>query len=102
MENCKNTPPNLFLKFFRWFCHPELKSSIEGDLMELYEERVKEIGKGKADLKFIADVLLLCRPGIIKPIEGYQQLNKYGMFKNYFKVGIRNILKYKVFSFINV
>ena len=44
MENSKLKPPNLFLKFFRWFCHPKLQDSIEGDLMELYEERVKEIG----------------------------------------------------------
>ena len=70
--------------------------------MELYDERLKNSGKKKADLRFIVDVLLLFRPGIIKPIEGYQQLNNYGMFKNYFKVGIRNILKHKAFSFINV
>ena len=70
--------------------------------MELYQERVKEFGKRKADRKFIVDVLLLFRPGIIRPAEGYTRLNHYDMFRNYFKVGIRNILKYKVFSFINV
>ncbi len=75
---------------------------IEGDLMEVYVRRLNEKGKRKADLKFIGDVLLLFRPGIIKPTEGHQQLNQYGMFKNYFKVGVRNILKYKMFSFINV
>jgi putative ABC transport system permease protein len=96
------TPPALFLRFFRWFCHPELRNSIEGDLMELYSERLKETGKKKADIKFITDVLLLFRPGIVRPAEGYSHVNHYGMFKNYFTVGIRNILKYKVFSFINV
>ncbi len=101
MEN-HTPPPKLFLNFFRWFCHPKLKDSIEGDLMELYDERVKEFGKRKADRKFIVDVLLLFRPGIIRPAEGYTRLNQYDMFRNYFKVGIRNILKYKVFSFINV
>jgi len=95
-------PPRFFHRFFRWYCHPELLKYIEGDLMELYQERLRESGKRKADMKFIGDVLLLFRPGIIKPTEGYQQLNNYGMFKNYFKVGIRNILKYKMFSFINV
>lgn len=100
MKRC--TPPKLPHRFFRWFCHPKLVNFIEGDLMELYEERVRELGKRKADIKFTIDVLLLFRPGIIKPTEGYQHINQYGMFKNYFKVGIRNILKYKVFSFINV
>lgn len=75
---------------------------IEGDLLEVYERRLKKSGKRKADLLFIIDVLLHFRPGIIKPTEGYQQVNNYGMLKNYFKVGIRNILKYKVFSFINI
>jgi putative ABC transport system permease protein len=95
-------PPQLPLRFFRWFCHPKLRDSIEGDLMELYEERVKSIGKRNADVKFIGDVLLLFRLGIIKPIEGYQNLNTYGMYKSYFKIGWRNLLKNKGYSFINI
>ena len=95
-------PPRYFVDFFRWFCHPSLKNSIEGDLMELYRERLVKFGKRKADQKFVIDVLLLFTPGIVRPSEGYKEINNYGMFKNYFKVGIRNILKYKVFSFINV
>jgi putative ABC transport system permease protein len=98
----EKTAPTLPLRFFRWFCHPKLRDSIEGDLMELYDERLREIGKRKADLKFIGDVLLLFRPGIIKPAEGYKNLNNYGMYKSYFKVGVRNIIKHKVLSFINI
>jgi len=59
-------PPKFFLGFFRWFCHPMLRDRIEGDLMELYYERLKASGKRKADLDFRLDVLLLFRPGIIK------------------------------------
>ncbi len=70
--------------------------------MELYEERLKEKGKRKADLIFIMDVLLLLRRGIIKPTGGYKNLNNYGMFKSYFKVAIRNIVKNKGYSFINI
>ncbi|MEO9482753.1 MAG: ABC transporter permease [Ekhidna sp.] len=97
-----HSPPQIFLKFFRWFCHPRLLKPVEGDLLELYDERVKELGKRKADRKFIKDVLLLFRKDIIRPTDGTYSLTNYGMFKNYFKVGIRNILKYKMFSFINV
>ena len=95
-------PPKLFLRFFRWFCHPKLRDHIEGDLMELYEERVKEKGKRKADLKFIIDVLLLFRRGIIKPTDGYKNLNTYGMYKSYFKIGWRTLLRNKGYSFINI
>jgi putative ABC transport system permease protein len=51
----KTKPPALPLRFFRWFCHPKLRDSIEGDLMELYEEQAKEKRKRKADLKFIIE-----------------------------------------------
>ena len=95
-------PPKLFLRFFRWFCHPKLLKYIEGDLMELYAERLKELGKRKADLKFVVDVLLLFRPGIIRPAEGYRNVNQYAMYKSYFKIGWRNLLKNKGYSFINI
>lgn len=95
-------PPGLFLKFFRWYCHPKLRNSIEGDLMELYEERVKELGERKADIKFIKDVILLCRPGIIRPTEGTQQLNTYGMYKSYFKIGWRTLVRNKSYAAINI
>ncbi|MCW5911673.1 MAG: ABC transporter permease [Cyclobacteriaceae bacterium] len=97
-----STPPQFPLRFFRWYCHPKLRNSIEGDLMELYEERKNKIGKLKADTLFIKDVLLLFRPGIIRPAEGYEQLNNYGMYKSYFKTGWRNLLKSKVHAFINI
>ncbi len=79
-----------------------MRDSIEGDLIELYKERKNERGESSADFKFIADVLLLFRPSIIRPAEGYQQLNTYGMYKSYFKIGWRNLVKNKGYSFINI
>jgi len=78
-----------------------MQDYIEGDLMEVYERLLKKNGKLNADVNFIIDVILLFRPGIIRPTEGYQRLNTYGMFKNYFKVASRNIFKNKMYSFIN-
>ena len=95
-------PPQLFQRFFRWYCHPKLQKYIEGDLMELYNERLKTAGKRRADWRFTIDVLLLFRPGIIGPVEGNKNLNTYGMYKSYFKIGWRNLLKNKGYSFINI
>ncbi|MFM8913403.1 MAG: ABC transporter permease [Flammeovirgaceae bacterium] len=97
-----NHPPKLCLRFFRWYCHPKLVNHIEGDLLEEYGNRLKEKGKWRADLKFCLDVLLLFRPGIIRPMEGYQRLNSYGMYKSYAKTGWRNLVKDKGYSFINI
>jgi ABC-type antimicrobial peptide transport system permease subunit len=102
MKKATPSPPQSFLRFFRWFCHPELKKYIEGDLMELYDENVNTSGKKKADIKFVINVLLLLRPGIIRPSKGYHPVNNYAMFKSYFKIGWRNLTRNKGYSFINV
>ncbi len=102
MRSPQPIPPRFFLHFFRWFCHPKLADHIEGDLLEVYGERLSRIGKRKADIKFVIDVFLLFRPGIIRPREGYQQLNTYGMYKSYFKIGWRNLVRNKGYSFINI
>ncbi len=100
--NNKASPPKLLLRFFRWFCHPELHRYIEGDLLELYEERVKEKGSRKANIQFTVDVLLLFRPNIIKPVSVTYQLNHNSMFKNYFKTSYRSMARNKLFTTINV
>lgn len=102
MKRYNGNPPGLFLKFFRWYCHPDMQDYIEGDLMEVYHVRLKTSGKRKADIKFIIDVLLLFRPGIIKPTNGYQKLNTSGMYKNYLKIGWRNLIRNKGYSIINI
>ncbi|MGB3464503.1 MAG: ABC transporter permease, partial [Cyclobacteriaceae bacterium] len=91
-------PPRFFLKMFRWFCHPDLRQPIEGDLMELYEERISAGNRRKANLLFIRDVLLLFRPGIIRPAEGVHTTNFYGMVKNYFKITLRVLLKHRLIT----
>lgn len=95
-------PPQLFLRFFRWYCKPRLRNHLEGDLMELYNERCAALGKRKANRKFIVDVLQMFRPGIIRPLYDHKPINPYGMYKSYFKIGWRNLAKNKGYSFINI
>jgi putative ABC transport system permease protein len=101
LKSENHIPPKLPHRFFRWFCHPKLLKYIEGDLMELYQERVERNGKAKADLRFIVDVILLFRPSIIKPVEEYKKLNTYGMYKNYLITAWRNITRKKSSTAIN-
>lgn len=93
--------PKLPLRLLRWVCDPEIAEDLEGDLMELFEERM-ETSKTKAKTFFIWEVLLLLRPGIIKNFEGYKNLNNYGMIKNYMKSAWRSFMKHKSFSAINI
>lgn len=96
------SPPGFCLKFFRWYCDPKMLDFIEGDLMEAYHRRLKTSGKRNADTKFIIDVLLLFRPGIIRSKSKYSNLNHTYMIQSYFKTGWRNILRSKLHSSLNI
>ncbi len=95
-------PSWLFLKFFQLFCDPRSVEDIEGDLLERFEIRLNKKGQRKARWLFIKEVILLFRPGIIRNFSGIQKLNNYDMFKNYFKVAFRNLLRQKMYSSIKV
>ncbi len=101
MKRVRPTPPQLFLRFFRWFCSPDMASHIEGDMMELYYERAAQKGKFNADCKFVVDVLLLFRPGIIRQLN-LQPTFHYGILKSSVTSGWRNMLRNRKFSFINI
>ncbi len=93
-------PPSWALRFFRWFCNPEWVEDIEGDLLERFEKRTNE--NKLAGWLFAMDVLKLFRPGIIRPLFGSQKLTNYAMISNYYKVSVRNILRNKTFSLLNI
>lgn len=98
----KPTPPRLVHRFFRWFCRPAIRDHIEGDLIELYGERASTKGRRKADVQFIIDVLLLLRPGIIRPYKRRKFINQNAMIKNNLRIGWRRLLRNKGYSLINI
>lgn len=102
MKDNRSSPPGFALRFFRWYCHPKLLKYVEGDLMELYEERVKEKGQRKADVRFIIDVLLLFRPGVIRSFNSKENHNYSIMFRSNVKLAVRNLWKNKPSTVINV
>lgn len=95
-------PPKLFLWFFRWYCRRSLVTHIEGDLIELYHERLKKSGKRRADLLFAIDVILLLRPGIIRKSAESKTTNPVMMYRNYLTVALRNLRRNKGYSAINI
>lgn len=97
-----HTPPGFFMRFFRWYCHPGLVDHIEGDLLEVYTIRVKTLGKKRADIKYIIDVITLLRPGIIRSFQVNKSLTTSGMYKNYIKIGWRNAMQAKFFSLVKI
>ncbi len=102
MMDYDHKPPKVFLRFFRWYCHPMMLDYIEGDLFEVYKRRLAQSGKRRADIMFIIDVLLLFRPGIIRASEENNNIIMYGMLRNYLKIGWTNLWRAKGYTAINV
>lgn len=69
---------------------------------EVFHEQAQRHGQRKAKLLYTIEVLKLLRPILLKNFEGTRQLNQFGMFKNYFKVSLRGLMKSPVNSFINI
>ncbi len=95
-------PPQRFTQFFEWYCKERLQESILGDLEEQFYDEAETKGIQMARLRYVWNIIRFMRPGIVKNINESQQLNYIGMFKNYYKVSVRNILRNKTFSILNV
>ncbi|MEP1093999.1 MAG: ABC transporter permease [Cyclobacteriaceae bacterium] len=93
-----NHPPKWALSFLRWFCREDYLPEIEGDLFELYHIR-KKTSNRSANLFFVWNVFRSCRPINLKVNETFKST---GMLRNYFKIGMRSLLKDRKFSIINL
>lgn len=97
----RSEPPRFMLRLLKTFCKPEYHADIEGDLLEIYEKREVELGRTRANLLLLKDILFLFRPGIIRS-GAIQPITNNGMIGSYFKMGWRSLLKNKLYSTLNV
>ncbi|MCK0115398.1 permease prefix domain 2-containing transporter [Gelidibacter sp. F63206] len=65
MKKKAKKPSQIAMRFFYWFCRPDFREEIEGDLMEQYNNYYINYGYAKANRLFIKEVILLFRPSII-------------------------------------
>ncbi|MEP1032548.1 ABC transporter permease [Ekhidna sp.] len=98
-----NQPPKWADRFLRWYCNPRFIEEIEGDIYELFDRRVVDQNPKMAKIKFIWDVFRFFRWSNIKKSKSkYATMNQFLLFKNYLKLGIRNIQKNLITSSINI
>lgn len=94
-------PPKWANRFLCWFCDSALVEDVEGDLAELFAYRAERDVK-KAKRQYWLDVVKLFRPGIIKKLSIFNGQNQISMFNNYLKIAVRNALRYKGYSALNI
>ena len=95
-------PPKWPLKFLRFFIKKEYLEEIEGDMEELFFDYLEQLSPAHAKRMYTWEMLKLLRPVLLKNIKHSPSLNQYAMFKNYFKIAWRNLLKKKAYSIINI
>jgi len=95
--------PGFPLKLLRWFCKPEYLPDIEGDLVQLYYRRAESVGRRRAHLLLIRDVLLLCRPGLVRSSDLFRRnKNITAMLTHNLTVSFRSFARHKTTFAINV
>lgn len=98
----KDLPPRILLALFRLYCSPRLADHIEGDLIEAYRRRRTRMSKKRSDFKFLVDIILLFRPGIIRRPGRSQRPNHADMYKNYLTITFRVFNRERLYSLINL
>jgi putative ABC transport system permease protein len=102
-QQSPSPPPQWADKLLEWLCPDELLEEVQGDLQELFEERVAEAGQRQARREYILSVLGYLRPYAFKrKTNHYSQLSLFTMFNNYFKIALRNLYRQKAFFLINI
>ncbi|MBL0741471.1 ABC transporter permease [Chryseolinea sp. Jin1] len=98
----QQNPPTWAIRFFQWFCNDHLADAALGDMLELYDRRRARLGKRKADLLFICNVLFFLQPFAIRRRSESTSHHTLAMYKNYFKITWRTMSRQKMYTGITV
>src|SRR5690606_36641366 len=100
--NEQRHPPSWARRFVEWYCKPGLAEDLTGDLNEYFERNVRSLGPGRAKLIYIIDAFKFFRSYTVRrPAFANPLLNRI-MIGSYIKTSGRNLMRNKLFSFINI
>ena len=98
----QHQPPRWANCLLEAFCAPHLLEEVQGDLLELYGEWRREYGERRAGWLYLWHVIKFFRPFVLENNQSKYSPNPTYMFRNYVTIALRNLTKYKGFSFINI
>lgn len=93
-------PPKLARWLLLRFLRDDFVEEVEGDLEEKFYATLKTHSVGKAKLNYWYQVLHYLRPFAFR--KKRITLTQYDMFKNYFKISWRSLLKQRMYSAIKI
>jgi putative ABC transport system permease protein len=101
MKEKQHIRPKFAQRFLTWFLRDDLAEEVQGDLEEQFYASLKNSSISRAKIKYWYQVLNYLRPfAVTKASQTF--LPNYAMFRNYFKISIRNLFKQKLYAAINI
>lgn len=105
----KPNPPRLANWLFDRYCGNAGVDDLRGDMEEVFHRNVKDVGRRKAKSIYWRQVLSLVFSYAIrkrKKNSSYSHLssssNPFDMWSNYLKVGLRNLMRHRYFTILNM
>src|SRR3954471_488498 len=95
-------PPKWPLTILRFFLRKEFLEEIEGDMEEIFHDNVERLSYRKARRIYVWEMLKLFRPILVRNLQLVHQSTQHAMFRNYFKVSLRGLMKNPLNSSINI
>lgn len=90
-------PPKIFESILQFFLNYDERESLCGDFAETYAHIANQSSKTQALCWYLFQI------GKLIPVYVYKSLTwSLVMYKNYFKIALRNLLNQKTYSFINI
>ncbi|MEO8474912.1 MAG: ABC transporter permease [Chryseolinea sp.] len=99
--NSKFKVPGWPHAFFKWYCEPQRYEEIHGDLEEVFYETAEKSGHRVATIYYLLNVIRCCQPYAWRRRQS-RTSSGFVLYKSYFTVALRGLLKNPVNSFINV
>lgn len=97
----RHLPPPWAVRFFKWYCNDHLAEAVLGDMTELYERRRTHMGKRRANLLFVWNVITFMQPFAIRK-KTVTQTHPIAMFQNNFKIAWRSMHRQKMYTAIKI
>lgn len=94
-------PPKHIQKILEKLCPDYLWEAIAGDLEEEFYLDIEQYGLGRAKRRYTLNAIRFMRPGILLRNKFQFKNNNLIMVSNYLKTASRNMVKQKLFTFIN-
>ncbi|MEP5611587.1 MAG: FtsX-like permease family protein [Cyclobacteriaceae bacterium] len=98
----KKSPPGWLVSFLRWFCNADYLEEIEGDLHEIFNEKVDARGLQFARKTFVFDVLKFFRWSNFKSPKIMKYTFNNGLWKHNLLITFRVFKKNMLFTGINI